>query len=45
MTIQTMNDESVQRLGQAAITLAELEGLKGHANAVRVRLKEREVIT
>jgi histidinol dehydrogenase len=34
-------DESVgQELGQAAITIAEAEGLEGHARAIRLRLKD-----
>ncbi|MCJ7514942.1 MAG: histidinol dehydrogenase, partial [Dehalococcoidia bacterium] len=34
-------DEAVQKeLGQAAITIAEAEGLEGHARAIRLRLKD-----
>jgi len=34
-------DEAVQKeLGQAAITIAEAEGLEGHARAIKLRLKD-----
>ena len=39
MTVQTYADMGVESLGQAAITLADCEGLKGHAEAVRLRLR------
>ncbi|MDX1444405.1 MAG: histidinol dehydrogenase [Gammaproteobacteria bacterium] len=44
-TVQSATPAGLQRLGPVAITLAELEGLEAHANAVRVRLAEldREV--
>lgn len=34
--------ETLQELGPAVVTLAEVEGLEAHAQAVRVRLKEGE---
>ena len=42
ITVQQYSKEAVQALGPDAVLLAEAEGLKGHAQAVRVRLgKER----
>ncbi len=37
ITVQTYQQEGIQRLGPAAIALAEAEGLAGHANAIRMR--------
>lgn len=39
MTIQELTREGLQGLGDAVITLAELEGLDAHAHAVRLRLE------
>lgn len=38
MTVQELSSEGLRDLGPTAITLAALEGLDAHANAVRVRL-------
>jgi histidinol dehydrogenase len=37
VTVQEYSAEGLQRLGSAAIALAEAEGLLGHAEAIRVR--------
>ena len=37
ITVQEYKREGLRRLGPAAIALAEAEGLRGHAEAVRVR--------
>lgn len=38
MTVQELTDEGLRDLGPTAITIAQLEGLDAHANAVQVRL-------
>jgi histidinol dehydrogenase len=38
ITVQQYTSSGVEALGPAAITLAECEGLKAHAEAVRTRL-------
>ena len=38
VTVQQYRSEGVQKLGPAAVTLAEAEGLRGHAAAIRIRL-------
>jgi histidinol dehydrogenase len=38
VTVQRYTREGADTLGPAAITMAECEGLKGHANAVRMRV-------
>jgi histidinol dehydrogenase len=38
MTVQELTSDGLRELGPTAITLAALEGLDAHANAVRVRL-------
>jgi len=38
VTVQQYTREGAETLGPAAITMAECEGLKGHANAVRMRV-------
>ncbi len=38
MTLQELTRDGLDSLGDAVVTLAELEGLDGHANAVRLRL-------
>ena len=40
VTVQEYTVAGVRRLGPAAIALAEAEGLKGHAEAVRVRVEK-----
>jgi histidinol dehydrogenase len=42
MTVQELTSEGLRELGPTAITLAALEGLDAHANAVRVRLAQLE---
>ena len=39
VTVQGYQREGLKKLGPAAILLAEEEGLQGHAEAVRVRVK------
>lgn len=38
MTLQELTRDGLDSLGEAVVTLAELEGLDAHANAVRIRL-------
>ncbi|WP_069130479.1 histidinol dehydrogenase [Rhodohalobacter halophilus] len=38
ITLQTLTEEGLQRLGPAVETLAEVEGLQAHKNAVTLRL-------
>jgi histidinol dehydrogenase len=40
MTVQELTPDGLRDLGPTAITLAALEGLDAHANAVRVRLSQ-----
>jgi histidinol dehydrogenase len=42
MTVQELTSDGLRELGPTAITLASLEGLDAHANAVRVRLAHLE---
>ncbi|WP_419418818.1 histidinol dehydrogenase [Legionella sp. D16C41] len=42
MTVQDVNANGLKKIGQSAITLAQLEGLDAHANAVNIRLKYLE---
>jgi histidinol dehydrogenase len=42
MTVQELTSDGLRELGQTAITLAMLEGLDAHANAVEVRLAQLE---
>lgn len=42
MTVQELTSEGLRELGPTAITLAALEGLDAHANAVRIRLAHLE---
>jgi histidinol dehydrogenase len=42
MTVQELTCDGLRELGPTAITLAALEGLDAHANAVRVRLAQLE---
>jgi histidinol dehydrogenase len=39
ITYQKISDKGLRNLGQTVITMAEAEELRGHANAVRVRLE------
>ncbi len=41
ITFQKLSEQGLKNIGQAVITMAEAEGLKAHAQAVRVRLAER----
>lgn len=41
-TIQTIAQEGIKNLGSAAVTLAKMEGLDAHANAVQIRLNSLE---
>jgi histidinol dehydrogenase len=38
MTVQELTADGLRDLGPTAVTIAELEGLDAHANAVQVRL-------
>lgn len=40
MTIQELSREGLARLGDTVVTLARLEGLEAHANAVTLRLQD-----
>jgi histidinol dehydrogenase len=42
MTVQELTSDGLRELGQTAVTLAMLEGLDAHANAVQVRLAQLE---
>lgn len=42
MTVQELTADGLRELGPTAITLAALEGLDAHANAVRIRLAHLE---
>ncbi|WP_428413465.1 histidinol dehydrogenase [Legionella sp.] len=42
-SVQTIDQEGIKNLGPAAITLAQIEGLSAHANAVEIRLNSLEV--
>jgi len=42
MTIQELTRDGLGQLGEAVMTLARLEGLEAHAQAVRVRLESSE---
>jgi len=42
MTVQELTPDGLRELGPTAITLASLEGLDAHANAVQVRLAQLE---
>jgi histidinol dehydrogenase len=41
ITVQQYSAQAMQRLGPSAVLLAEAEGLTGHAEAIRVRLKRK----
>jgi histidinol dehydrogenase len=40
--IIALDEAAGKRLGQAAITIAEAEGLEGHAQAIKIRLEENK---
>ncbi len=40
ITMQTITEEGLKNIGPAVETLAEVEGLRAHKNAVSIRLKE-----
>jgi histidinol dehydrogenase len=42
MTVQELTSDGLRELGPTAITLAALEGLEAHANAVSIRLAQLE---
>nr|ASF90283.1 hypothetical protein SPAR01163 [Bartheletia paradoxa] len=42
ITSQQITPQGLDKLGPVVVTLAEREGLQGHANAVKVRLQARE---
>lgn len=42
-SVQSISKEGILKLGAAAMTLARIEGLDGHANAVQIRLNALEV--
>ena len=42
ITVQELSDEGLRDLGPTAVTIAQLEGLDAHANAVQVRLRHLE---
>jgi histidinol dehydrogenase len=42
ITYQKVSDEGLKNLAQTVITMAEAEGLQGHANAVKVRVNQNE---
>ncbi len=39
IAVQKLSKEGLKRLGKTAVALAESEGLEGHANAVKMRMK------
>lgn len=43
ISVQSINQEGIRNLGPAAISLAQLEGLDAHANAVQIRLNTLEI--
>ena len=42
ITMQTLTEEGIKNIGPTVETLAELEGLQAHKNAVSIRLKDLE---
>lgn len=42
ITVQELSDDGLRDLGPTAVTIAQLEGLDAHANAVQVRLRHLE---
>ena len=45
MTVQELSSDGLKDLGPTALTIANLEGLDAHANAVTVRLKSLQGVT
>lgn len=45
MTVQELTSDGLKDLGPTAITIADLEGLDAHANAVNVRLKSLQGVS
>lgn len=43
ITVQSINQEGLKKMGPAAVTLAQIEGLDAHAHAVTVRLNALEL--
>lgn len=41
-TVQSISKQGLNALGPAAVTLAQIEGLAAHANAVTIRLNDQE---
>jgi len=41
VTFQKISESGIQNIGQTIITMAEAEQLQGHANAVKLRMKDR----
>lgn len=42
-SVQSISQEGIKALGPAAVTLANIEGLDAHANAVQIRLNALEI--
>jgi len=42
MTVQELTEDGLRDLGPTAVTIAEMEGLDAHANAVQIRLASLE---
>ena len=42
-SVQSISQEGILNLGPAALTLAQIEGLDAHANAVQIRLNSLEI--
>jgi histidinol dehydrogenase len=45
MTVQELSADGLRDLGPTAVTIAGLEGLDAHANAVQVRLRQLANLT
>jgi histidinol dehydrogenase len=44
ISFQQLSREGLQNIGNTVIEMASAEGLEAHAEAVRVRLKEKRII-
>jgi histidinol dehydrogenase len=42
-SVQSISQQGIKKLGNSAITLAQIEGLHAHANAVAIRLNSLEI--
>lgn len=42
ITYQKISDAGLRNLGQTVLTMAEAEGLQGHANAIKIRLEFKQ---